>query len=589
MGMSSILVAPGLELPLDIVVQKTTILARSGAGKTNTAVVIVEKVLDCEEQTIILDPPGAWWGLRAVTTAADERGTEPYKILILGGRHGDMPLPHNTGAAVADFLIETRISAVLDMSEMSGKQMRGFVADFATRFYERKAEHPDPVLLVLEEADEMAPQRATPDATTMLGAIERLAKRGRMRGIGMLCITQRSASFHKDVLSQTELMIAMQTTSPHDIKALNDWIGAHGDPEKQAILLASIARLQPGEAFVWSPSWLNIFQRVRFNLRTTYDSSATPKPGSVPRLPTKMSNYDLQEFGKALQQAIETAAADDPRVLKRRIGDLERQVAELQRTKIKQRPVIYRDDIEALSDVVQRMERATAEMSGALARAAIGALEIADGAVAPVPDAPVAIMPSLMPSAPKPARTPPAKKDPEASGPKLPKAETALLLVLLQWPEGRTRSQISILSGYSLKSSSFKNALSALRSGGLIVSHGTDGFKATDAGRARLESLGITIPPPPTGEVVLGWWMEKLPRAEAVIFSAIMSEYRATVTTPLAPGPELGFEQVSSLSGYSSNSSSFKNALSKLRTLDLIDGSKIINLSEAAISAMWST
>jgi DNA helicase HerA-like ATPase len=81
-------IAEDLELPIDLVVQKVAILARSGAGKTNTAVDVVEELLEAKQQVVVLDPPGAWWGLR---TSAD--GKKPgYPVVVLGGVHGDLPL-----------------------------------------------------------------------------------------------------------------------------------------------------------------------------------------------------------------------------------------------------------------------------------------------------------------------------------------------------------------------------------------------------------------------------------------------------------------------------------------------------------------
>lgn len=62
--MPNLKVADNLELPIGFVTQKAALLARSGAGKTNTAVDIVEELLEAQQQCVILDPPGAWWGLQ---------------------------------------------------------------------------------------------------------------------------------------------------------------------------------------------------------------------------------------------------------------------------------------------------------------------------------------------------------------------------------------------------------------------------------------------------------------------------------------------------------------------------------------------
>jgi len=56
MAERSLRIAEDLALPLDLVVQKTAILARSGAGKTTAATVVVEELLDARQQVVVLDP-----------------------------------------------------------------------------------------------------------------------------------------------------------------------------------------------------------------------------------------------------------------------------------------------------------------------------------------------------------------------------------------------------------------------------------------------------------------------------------------------------------------------------------------------------
>jgi DNA helicase HerA-like ATPase len=55
------------------------------------------------------------------------------------------------------------------------------------RLYHRNR---DPLHLVLDEADALAPQRTDPGGQRLLGAIEDLVRRGRARGIGLSMISQ---------------------------------------------------------------------------------------------------------------------------------------------------------------------------------------------------------------------------------------------------------------------------------------------------------------------------------------------------------------------------------------------------------------
>jgi len=119
---TDLIIADDLRLPLDLVVQQTGILARTGAGKTNTAVVIVEEVLAARQQVVIVDPPGAWYGLRS----SEDGLTAGYPVIVLGGTHGDLPLEPSSGEIIADFVVDTGASVVLDLSEMSGREIARF-------------------------------------------------------------------------------------------------------------------------------------------------------------------------------------------------------------------------------------------------------------------------------------------------------------------------------------------------------------------------------------------------------------------------------------------------------------------------------
>jgi hypothetical protein len=87
----------------------------------------------------------------------------------------------------------------------------------------------------------------------------------------MTLITQRSAAINKMVLVE---FFVLHTTDPLDIAAIEAWVKYHQVDEQ---LLASLAGLDDGEAWVWSPHYLRKIERFRFRMRETFDSGATPK------------------------------------------------------------------------------------------------------------------------------------------------------------------------------------------------------------------------------------------------------------------------------------------------------------------------
>src|SRR6266498_1296679 len=156
-------------LPAEAVSETFAILAKRGAGKTYTASVLVEELLKAGLHAVVVDPVGVWWGLRA--SADGKRPGMP--IVILGGDHGDVPLEVTAGQVIADLIVDEGISAVLDLAHFrKGEQVR-FMTDFAEQLYHRNRE---PLQLVLDEADALAPQRQMKGQERMLGAVEDLVR-----------------------------------------------------------------------------------------------------------------------------------------------------------------------------------------------------------------------------------------------------------------------------------------------------------------------------------------------------------------------------------------------------------------------------
>lgn len=316
--MTTIRISESLSLPIDAVTQTFGIVARKGAGKTYLAGVIAEQMIDARAQVVIIDPVGNWWGLRV---AAD--GVSKGKdIFVIGGRHGDLPLVPEAGAKIADVLVSKQISAVIDVSRFRKNERKRFAADFAEEFFQLKKDQPSAVHLFIEEAQLFVPQRSGPDEARMLGAFEDIVRVGRNYGIGCSLISQRPQSVNKEVLSQVECLIALQVNGVHERKALDEWVQEAGADRK---LVNELPGLSRGEGYVWSPAWLRIFKKVRFVQKTTFDASATPEAGRAAKT-AKLVAVDVDALRADLEEVVAKAERDDPKALKRRITELERQL-----------------------------------------------------------------------------------------------------------------------------------------------------------------------------------------------------------------------------------------------------------------------
>ncbi len=582
---------PGMGLPLDAVTETFAILAMRGAGKSNTAVVLAEEFYRAGIPWVCLDPKGDWWGIRS---APD--GKRPgLSVPIIGGEHGDVPLDASSGHVVADLIVDQRLTAVIDVSEFSRAELTRFAADFAERLYRRNRE---PLHVFAEEADQIIPQRVMHDAARCVGAWSKLVRLGRTHGLGVTLISQRPAVLNKDVLTQISTLVPMRTTSPQDRKAIEAWVREH---DAGADLMASLSSLDNGEGWVWSPHWLHVLQRIRFRRRRTFDSGATPTFGVGIRPAARAADVDLAALKVHLAAAIERAETNDPKALRRRVAELERELdkarasAEVVEVPVEVPVPVVPDGVVA---AVGELGEWAAQFAGELdtritSLATLTASAPARPAATPARAAKPPEEPLSAPRSPSKARSrterrsgqpggrtglgvggtrpqpQPSAPAPSAGGEGLGRAERRILAVLAQFPAGRTKVQISLLSGYSIKSSSLGNALGALRS----VGYATGDAKQTAITPAGQAALGGDWEPVPVGPELLEWWREGAPddqgkarlgRAERAVLGVIADAW---------PDP-VSRDDVSDRSGYSATSSSLGNALGKLRSLALIEGDR---------------
>ncbi len=310
-------ISKSLSLPAAALTQTFAILGKRGSGKTTTASVFAEELLKEGLPLVIIDPTGAWWGLRS----SKDGKSDGFPITILGGDHGDVPLEETAGKVIADLVAEEAPPLVLDLSALSKNAMRRFMIDFCERLYQKNR---DAISVIIDEADMFAPQRIQKGGERLFGAVDEIVRRGRIRGLGVVMVSQRSAAINKDILSQCEVLIAHRANHPRDIEPVEEWMRIHATTKQIGEMHGSIAQLADGEAWVMSPEWLDFFGRVQIRDRETFNSSATPKAGERREGPKHLASVDLKALQKRMAQTIERARENDPEVLRRRIRELEK-------------------------------------------------------------------------------------------------------------------------------------------------------------------------------------------------------------------------------------------------------------------------
>lgn len=539
-------ISTDLSLPVEAVTQTFSILAKRGAGKTYTASVMAEEFVKAGLPFVALDPTGGWWGLRS---SADGKN-EGLPVIIIGGSHGDLPLEPTAGKVVADLVVDQPGFYVLDLSETaSNAEQDRFARDFAERLYRRKASNRQPLHLFVDEADSFAPQRPMPGQQAMLGAFEAIVRRGRIRGLGVTLITQRAAVLNKNVLTQTEVLIVLQTTSPQDQDAIDEWIKRNGTTELRDKVMGSMASLHRGEAWVWSPVWLNLCHKVQVRARETFDASATPKMGQAKLTPQRLAPIDVEKLSAEIRATIERAKANDPATLKAEIARLKKEAAQVKAPAMVQKevPVLKEAQIQKLTRLVEMGFAAAEKIERQAQEIALAIRVINTRPVAPTP------IPKLPTATPRPRIISSETETRTVSG-----GLRRIMIVLAQRP-GISDKQAGLRAGLSSKGGTFANYLGQARSQNWITGN-RNSLSLTDVGREALgdyESL-------PTGTALLAHYQNSLGGGMERMLTKLAHAYPSTMTAE-----ELG-EHV----GIEASGGTFANYLGHLRSLELVTGQR---------------
>jgi hypothetical protein len=548
-------------LPAAALQQHIAVLGKTGSGKTFAAkAAIVEPLLEAGRRVGIVDPTDAWWGLRS---SRDGKGAG-FPVLVLGGDHGDLPLPANGGAAVARLLVEQGVNLVASTKHLTvGERTRWFI-DFAGTVSRLNRA---PLHLVLDEAHNFAPQGKVPDPDTgrMLHAANTLASGGRSIGVRLTMITQRPQKLHKDALTSADTLIAMRVLAPHDRSAVEDWIKGCGDMAQGKEMLNSLAQLKRGEGWVWYPEGGHL-KRVTFPHIKTFDSSATPTDGHAVKSPKGAAEIDLAEIRAALAEAVKEAEANDPKLLRAEIARLKSELAK--------RPVEKMVDHVALRAVQAAATEAANAIGTINAEIAKASTKLATIQLRLYPEDRKSIVSNDITIAQPPRSSWPHRppmsvfsSSSEAAKKDMPRAEgingpMQRILDALAWWEAAgvatpSRVQVAVAARYSPKGGAFGNPLGALHTAGLL-SYPTPGFVAlTDAGRAAANRPAA----PATTEELHDRLRGILNGPQIRILDPLLAAY---------PN-DMGRDELAAAAGYEPKGGAFANPLGSLRSLGLIE------------------
>lgn len=147
-------------------------------------------------------------------------------------------------------------------------------------------------------------------------------------------------------------------------------------------------------------------------------------------------------------------------------------------------------------------------------------------------------------------------------------AREMLRAVVARHPQTTTALEAAILSGYKLKSSTVRDAMSALRTSGMMTGSKSIPLQPTAEGITFIAATSAPGDPSPSGAELQEKWKAKMDLKARAIFTALCDAAQ--------DGQALSAIELAERSGYDVKSSSFRDGKSWLRARGLVDRKMLV-------------
>ena len=498
------------------------VVANSGGGKSGLLRRLLE-VTHGKVQHIVLDAEDEFYTLR-----------ERFPYVIAGGEGGDVPAGVENAGSLALAALEHSLSLVVQLNDMPDRA--AFVGKFLESLVDAPRQLWRPVLVIIDEAHRFAPEGATVESSE---GVRALLERGRKRGFTAVLASQRMAKIAKSITAEVNNWCLGRVGQPLDRDRAADALGFKSSSTDARALQS----LPPRTFWGFGPA----LSQVPVQFRVADVATTIVRAGQID-VPTPPAPEALGKILRELARATAATAAAAPEkadaapgltsAVFKELGWLRTEWDKLKRE---------------LPLVLEKVRRADEARVSAMAH-----LEVVLDAVCPVDRLPEEEEPASASTIPATAPEPEPETPTAPRGQRPPKMAAAILAVLAAHrPDVRTKSAVALQAGYSPKSGSFRNALSQLRVAGYI--RAGEPLRITPAGVA----AAAEVPPMPRGQALLDFWCGEVGGMPAKILRTLAERPGAWAK-----------ERLAKETGYAVTSGSFRNALSRLRTLGLITGER---------------
>ncbi|MDS0276461.1 DUF87 domain-containing protein [Halomicroarcula sp. S1AR25-4] len=249
------------------------ITGKSGSGKSNTASVVAEKLLDNGFGLLIVDIDGEYYGLK-----------EEYEILHVGGdEECDIQVTEEHAGKIASLALEQNVPIILDVSSfLDEEEAEALLTAVARQLFAKAKKQKQPFLMLVEECHEWIPEKGGMGEVGKM--LIKIGKRGRKHGLGIVGISQRPADVKKDYITQCDWLVWHRLTWNNDTKVVGRILDNN--------YADAVEDLDDGEAFMMT-DWAEQVRRVQFHRKQTFDAGATPGLDDFERPELKSVSDDL--------------------------------------------------------------------------------------------------------------------------------------------------------------------------------------------------------------------------------------------------------------------------------------------------------
>jgi CRP-like cAMP-binding protein len=502
-------------LDLDILIRtRMLIAASSGGGKSYLLRRLLEQTHG-KVQQLVLDYEGEFSTLR-----------EKFDYVLVG-KGGEIATDSRYAPQLIRRLLELGMSAVIDLYELKASERHVFVRVFLEAMINLPKDLWHPCMVVVDEAHVFCPEKGKGESEAA-GAVIDLATRGRKRGYCAVLATQDIAKLNKDASGECRNRLIGLAVEDKTRERSGKELGLIDKAE-----ILALRELPAGVFHAFGPAIANKVVRVHIGpVQTSHPEIGTKwAPPPPPREKVRSLLQKLADLPKEAEEEVNTVVRLKQEVARLRADLAHKPTVQVPVTKEVRVEVLILDEghVRRIESVHQAWQKTSSvlleqfqqanhdllESFKSVEKAVVNARSARPAVTVPPTTAQFLHSPSGGFAGPNAAALAQEMRTIIANG----RGERLVLAAVAQHPDGVTREQLTVLTGY--KRSSRDTYLQRLRASGYVAIAG-DRITVTGDGVAE---LGNDFKPLPVGQELQDYWMQRLPEGERKVLEVIVRAF----------------------------------------------------------------